>query len=64
MAIFPEPGKDKKPAAPLLLVKRRLVTGDNKLQFIVAHEPASVAVDPYHELVDRTLGDNTKDVKK
>ncbi|NML63762.1 ABC transporter permease subunit [Hymenobacter sp. RP-2-7] len=63
VAVFPEPGKDKKPAAPLLLVKRRLATGDNKLQFVVAQKPASVAVDPYHELVDRTSDDNKKDLK-
>lgn len=63
LAIFPEPGKDKKPVPPLVLEKRRLVAGDNKLRFIVSQKPASVAVDPYHELIDRTLDDNTKDVK-
>jgi ABC-2 type transport system permease protein len=63
VAVFPEPGKDKKPTLPLVLEKRRLMTGDNKLQFIVAQKPASVAVDPYHEIVDRTQSDNTKDVK-
>ena len=63
VAIFPEPGKDKKPVPPLVLEKRRLVAGDNKLRFIVAQKPASVAVDPYHEIIDRTLDDNVKDVK-
>ncbi len=63
VAVFPELGADKKPLPPLLLLKRRLVAGDNKLQFIVAKKPASVAVDPYHELIDRNLDDNTKDVK-
>ena len=63
VAIFPEAGKDKKPVPPLVLEKRRLVSGDNKLQFIVKQKPASVAVDPYHELIDRTLDDNVKDVK-
>ncbi|WP_046244178.1 ABC transporter permease/M1 family aminopeptidase [Hymenobacter terrenus] len=63
VAIFPEIGKDKRPPAPLLLVKQRLRAGENKLQFIVAQKPATVAVDPYHELVDRDLDDNTKDVK-
>jgi ABC-2 type transport system permease protein len=63
IAIFPEVGKDKKPLPPLFLTKRRLVAGDNKLQVIVAKKPGSVAVDPYHEIVDRNLEDNTKDVK-
>ncbi|MBC8082101.1 MAG: hypothetical protein H7Z21_02715, partial [Hymenobacter sp.] len=63
VAIFPETGKDKRPPAPLLLVKQRLRVGTNKLRYIVARKPASVAVDPYHELVDRDLEDNKKDVK-
>lgn len=63
VAIFPEVGPDKRPPAPLLLVKRRLHPGLNQLEFIVARKPATVAVDPYHELVDRDLDDNTKDVK-
>jgi aminopeptidase N len=63
VAIFPEPGQDKKPAAPLVLVKKRLAAGENRLQFIVTKKPASVAVDPYHELVDRDLEDNKKALK-
>ncbi|WP_375438336.1 M1 family aminopeptidase [uncultured Hymenobacter sp.] len=63
IAIFPEPAKDKKPVAPLLLAKHRLKAGDNKLQFIVNQKPASVAVDPYHEIMDRLLDDNEKEVK-
>ncbi|WBO84692.1 ABC transporter permease/M1 family aminopeptidase [Hymenobacter yonginensis] len=63
VAVFPEPGKDKQPAAPLVLEKRRFVAGKNQLQFIVNKKPASVALDPYHELVDRDLEDNKKDVK-
>ncbi|AMR27337.1 hypothetical protein A0257_09685 [Hymenobacter psoromatis] len=63
VAIFPAPGPNNQPLPPLLLTKRRLVAGDNKLQFVVAKKPASVAVDPYHELMDRNLDDNAKDVK-
>lgn len=63
VAIFPELGKDKKPVPPLLLVKRRLRPGDNKLSFVVKQKPASVAVDPYNMIIDRRLDDNTKDVK-
>ncbi|MCC3151542.1 M1 family aminopeptidase [Hymenobacter sp. BT770] len=63
VAIFPALGKDKKPVAPLLLTKHRIHTGTNKLQFVVAKEPAKAAVDPYHELIDRVLEDNAKDIK-
>ncbi|WP_375417965.1 M1 family aminopeptidase [uncultured Hymenobacter sp.] len=62
VAIFPALGKDKKPVPPLLLVKRRLRPGDNKLSFIVAQKPASVAVDPYHLIIDRQLDDNVKEL--
>lgn len=63
VAVFPEPGKDKKPAPPLALTKRRLHAGTNQLEFIVPKKPAKAGVDPYHELVDRTLEDNTKAVE-
>ncbi len=62
VAIFPELGKDKKPVAPLLLVKYRLRTGDNQLRFVVNKKPASVAVDPYHLIIDRQLDDNSKEL--
>ncbi|MBD2721466.1 ABC transporter permease/M1 family aminopeptidase [Hymenobacter armeniacus] len=62
VAIFPAQGKNKQPVPPLLLTKRRFHAGTNKLGFVVAKEPAKVAVDPYHEFVDRVVQDNTKDV--
>jgi ABC-type transport system involved in multi-copper enzyme maturation permease subunit len=62
VAILPEPGPDKKPLPPLLLVKRHLHSGNNQLRFVVDKKPASVAVDPYHLIIDRQLDDNTKDL--
>jgi hypothetical protein len=62
IAIFPELGKDEKPVPPLLITKRRLRTGDNKLRFVVDKKPASVAVDPYNIIIDRQLEDNSKDL--
>ncbi|UOQ97402.1 hypothetical protein MUN81_19465 [Hymenobacter sp. 5317J-9] len=62
VAIFPAQGNNKQPVPPLLLTKRRFHAGTNKLEFVVAREPAKVAVDPYHEFVDRVVQDNTKDV--
>ena len=62
LAIFPAPGKDKKPVPPLLLVRRHLRAGDNKLSFVVKQKPALVAIDPYHLVIDRQLDDNAKDL--
>ncbi|AWM34711.1 M1 family aminopeptidase [Hymenobacter nivis] len=63
VAIFPALGPDKKPVAPMLLVKRHLHAGDNQLRFVVRQKPASVAIDPNHLVIDRQLDDNTKDLK-
>ena len=63
VAIFPALGKDKMPMPPLLLTKRRFHAGTNKFAFIVAKEPAKVAIDPYHEFIDRVQQDNSKEVK-
>ena len=63
LAIFPEqPDGQQKLVAPLLLTKRRLHAGTNKLQFVVPTLPARAAIDPYNELVDRVLADNSKTV--
>jgi hypothetical protein len=62
VAIFPELGKDKKPVPPIMMLKRRLRTGDNKLRFVVNKKPASVAIDPYNIIIDRRLDDNVKEL--
>ncbi len=62
VAVLPAPGPDKKPALPLLLVKRRLHPGDNHLRLVVAGKPAAVALDPDHLLIDRQLDDSSKDL--
>lgn len=62
LAIFPAPGKDDKPVPPLFFTKRHLRPGDNKLRFVVAQKPASVAIDPYNMVIDRQLDDNRKDL--
>ncbi|WP_201983997.1 ABC transporter permease/M1 family aminopeptidase [Hymenobacter rubidus] len=63
VAVFPAQGDHKLPVPPLLLVKRRFHAGTNKLEFVVAKEPAKVVIDPYHEFVDRVQDDNVKQVK-
>jgi ABC-2 type transport system permease protein len=63
VAVFPAQPDAKKAVAPLLLTKRRFHAGTNKLEFIVARPPAKVAVDPYNELVDRVLDDNSREIK-
>ncbi|MBF9239621.1 ABC transporter permease [Hymenobacter sp. BT683] len=62
VAVFPELGKDKKPVPPMLMVKRRLRPGDNRLRFVVNKKPASVAIDPYNMIIDRRLDDNVKEL--
>lgn len=61
VAIFPaQPDGQKALVKPLLLTKTRLHAGTNKLQFTVAKAPARAAIDPYNEIVDRVLDDNSK----
>ncbi len=62
VAVLPAPGPGKQPRQPLLLVKRRLRPGNNHLRFVVAGQPAAVAIDPDHLLIDRQLDDNSKDL--
>ena len=64
IAIFPaQPDGEQKLAKPLLLTKRRLQRGTNKLTFTVAQAPARAAVDPYNEIVDRVLDDNSRKIE-
>ena len=63
VAVFPAQGKNKMPVPPLLLTKRRFHAGTNTFEFTVAKEPAKVAVDPYHEFIDRVQKDNYLEVK-
>ncbi|TPG72462.1 M1 family aminopeptidase [Hymenobacter nivis] len=63
LAILPAPDKNGKPQPPLLLLKRHLKAGDNKLSFTVNRKPASVAIDPFNMVIDRQLDDNRKDLK-
>jgi ABC-2 type transport system permease protein len=58
IAIFPAQAPGQGLPAPLLLAKYRLHPGDNHLQLTVRSQPAAVAVDPYHELLDRDSDDN------
>jgi len=63
VGVFPEQADKKTLPVPLVLTKRRLHAGTNKLEFVVAKAPARVAIDPYNELVDRVLDDNSKEIK-
>ena len=61
VAVFPaQPDDQKKLVSPLLLTKTRLHAGTNELSFTVPQKPARVAVDPYNEIVDRMLDDNSQ----
>jgi ABC-type transport system involved in multi-copper enzyme maturation permease subunit len=47
----------------LLLEKRRIRSGENKITATVAGEPARVGIDPLNKLIDRDTGDNTVEVE-
>ncbi|UYZ57706.1 ABC transporter permease/M1 family aminopeptidase [Hymenobacter latericus] len=54
-------GKDGKyQDVPMLLEKRRLVPGLNRLEFTVPQKPDRVGIDPFNKLIDRNPDDNVK----
>jgi hypothetical protein len=54
-------GKDGKyQDVPLLVQKRRLQPGRNRLEFTVPDKPERVGIDPFNKLVDRNPDDNVK----
>ena len=48
---------------PLVFEKRRIMSGEATLEFIVDKEPIRAGIDPYHKLIDRRSDDNTVKVK-
>ena len=65
VAVFPQAGDDLEDyelPEPLYLERKRL-TGDTQLSLVVQGEPARVAVDPYHILIDRNPEDNFRQVR-
>jgi aminopeptidase N len=49
---------------PLYLKKEKLTREENTFEIVVNEEPTRAGIDPYHELVDRIVDDNTIDVTK
>jgi hypothetical protein len=63
LGIFPAkaPGTpDIELPEPLLLEKRRIVSGEQVLRFRVSDRPAQVGIDPYNKMIDRNPDDNLK----
>ena len=50
--------------AYLLLEKRRVRSGENKVTVTVAGEPARAGIDPLDKLIDRDTNDNTVEVTR
>jgi hypothetical protein len=48
----------------LLLEKRRIKSGENRITATVAGEPARAGIDPLNKLIDRDTGDNTVEVQR
>ena len=45
---------------PIMVQKRRLTPGLNRLEFTVPEKPDRVGIDPYNKLIDRNPNDNVK----
>ena len=48
---------------PLMLEKRRVVSGEGTITVVVDEKPVRAGIDPYHKLIDRKSDDNVVKVK-
>ncbi len=62
LAIFVE--DDNKEEQEILFKKVHITAKENTFSFVVDKKPYSVAIDPYHKLIDRKLSDNTEKIKE
>ncbi len=61
LAIFVE--DEDKEEQEILFKKVHITAKENKFSFVVDKKPHSVAIDPYHKLIDRKTSDNTEKIK-
>lgn len=59
-----EKGATKGKDVPVYFEKKRIKTGQNKLEIFVKEKPSKAGIDPYNKLIDRTPNDNLKAVTK
>ncbi|MFC5269235.1 ABC transporter permease/M1 family aminopeptidase [Adhaeribacter terreus] len=59
-----EKGATKGKDVPVYFEKKRMKTGQNKLEIFVKEKPSKAGIDPYNKLIDRTPDDNLKSVTK
>ncbi|MCZ4694982.1 hypothetical protein DWB61_08265 [Ancylomarina euxinus] len=62
LAIFVE--DENKEEQEILFKKVHVTAKENKFSFIVDKKPHSVAIDPYHKLIDRKTSDNSEKLKE
>ena len=65
LAVFAVPSKDKTGRTlvnPLYIKKQKLSSGEHTIVLFVKGKPASVGIDPYSKLIDRTPNDNIKNL--
>jgi len=62
LAIFVE--DENKEEQEILFKKVHITAKENAFSFIVDKKPHSVAIDPYHKLIDRKTSDNTEKIKE
>jgi ABC-type transport system involved in multi-copper enzyme maturation permease subunit len=49
---------------PLYLERQRIHSGKQTIRVIVASEPGRAGIDPYDKVIDRTRGDNMRDLER
>ena len=58
VAVFPESNRELVELEPLYLQHHRLRTGSQRITLRVAKKPGTVAVDPFHLMIDRMRDNN------
>jgi ABC-2 type transport system permease protein len=62
LAIFIE--DDNKDEQEIFFKKVHITAKENSFSFVVDKKPHSVAIDPYHKLIDRKISDNSEKLKE
>jgi ABC-2 type transport system permease protein len=62
VAVFADAAGADSPSAPLYRARHHLRSGPQRIQVRVSGRPGSAGVDPFHLMIDRVPGNNTKEV--
>ncbi|MEP6834388.1 MAG: ABC transporter permease [Gemmatimonas sp.] len=62
VGVFAEAKRGTRIGEPISIRKVRVKTGTARYEFVVPTKPARAGIDPYNLLIDRSPGDNTREV--